>query len=329
MPASISQINRQSIATQRIRINTDNLYDIPTRFRTTTSGSGTSLLIGKVLGGNALPIGEDLYPTDKSTAIPLELLSDEGLILTIPSLSSWEETDLDNDFVEGDELPILPDGLAYVQLQRPYSLDSKSWDANLEGSYASTGDQFQATRAIVDAFNLALINVYFSREDFTLMENVSPTSFAITVTDANGVNISTNHVPNSVTKADNKITIDLTNALQSTYTVTLNFGSVAQIVEQDSPTLFNDPFDGSVSFGGYANTIIICTNATSNQMFQKGELVLISQETVSITDEQSVTRSVTQILGPISAAQVHDHKTYNKDGLGRAGFDVTFGGVGT
>ena len=296
-----------------------------------TGGTGgTNIIMGTILGGNATPLATNpatVYPDNKSVAITLETIDDDGRVLTTPQVDDWTSLDIPTDYAFGDNLPLLPNGLSYVRLVRPYTYGSKSWNSYLISPLLTDqGSTLEVNRVITNT-TFDQINIFFNYE-IALLDNVGPASFGMSITNQDGDSLTGTITITgySLNSEGNGIILTLSQALTpEVHIVTLSFNQVAKTL--GSPPLINATYSGTVTYGGDAYTVIICANRNSNQILNYGELVLIDETTLSITDSSGTTRTVPQILGPVNSAQVHDHKSFNKDGLGRAGFDVTFGGA--
>lgn len=148
-----------------------------------SGGGGTAMAVGVVLGGNVFlktlpedtpelqdPVYRTTYPSPDDTvneygsldtdfpsrrpfAYTLPTVGPDGNALSAPIVNDWRKYDLPEGFALGDKLPRLPDGLCYVQVERPFTLaGGETWESGNTDPppRPSTGTQAYA-KAILDA----------------------------------------------------------------------------------------------------------------------------------------------------------------------------------
>jgi hypothetical protein len=288
------------------------------------AAAGTALILGEVVGGcvkpdNPTADAEDwVYSSYKPYGFPLELDSEAKLV---PDVYDWSEFTLPEEFKTGDSIDnVLPNGLCYVKLVRPYSFGSKSWDSGLVLSpplaTANVVPEFE--KAVTEEGNHSVIRLYFNRELQASPDlGAAFLSIALTSSEANPDELFISGV--SVSSDSLYLAVQLSRALDPD-TETLKISGVSALAfSKDSPPLPTSAFSGkSVTYAGEKYAIQICLNRNGLQSFTRGDLVLISEETVSITDEQGVTEAVPEILLAATAAQTHNHLHWGGGGQGPA-----------
>jgi hypothetical protein len=74
------------------------------------------------------------YPNRRPFAFPLPEIDVAGNKLGAPLVNDWRRYDLAASYKVGDKLPRVPDGLCYVRIERPYSVEDAAWDADDVGA---------------------------------------------------------------------------------------------------------------------------------------------------------------------------------------------------
>ncbi len=311
------------------------MYDI-VKERRSTSTAGSSIIVGKIVGGSANVLTTttseetetNVYPGSKPQAFPASLFNEDAELVTIPSIENWDNAELPSEYATGDPLP---DGLAdsngicYVKLERPFSYQGKSWAANILSGFEYTGEDDgkpHFTRAISNETFTSVL-VYFD-VDISPIDDLGNYSFSFSVT-RNGQAYSEIFSENVSIDTDqpNAFNITLSEALNpETDVATISFDGVTVLTSTEGPIL-NDSVSSTITFFGEKNTIIYAANFISVQSFVEGDLVLIdTSRTYVIADEQEgsdqVTKTVPAIIGPVNTARIHDHSSFARDGLGRA-----------
>lgn len=275
------------------------------------SGGGSALYFGTVMGGNSTTTRT---PTADFTgtsllALPAPFYTDEGELApyALPKVVDWDDyPDVMPGYAAyGGPLPVLPDGLCYVRLERPYNLLGKSWDA---GYPPNIVNQITAPPSAITARVSSSPNKIVVHWDTELARAGSLGLFHLfDITDDNKV-ISLS----SVTKDENTTTINLSKSLDVTHAYSIVMDARAVYATQTGTPEHrgraNSPQELSVVFELLSASMVICLNRVGAQSFYAGDLVSIQHTGIEIGDTKGVSRSVAEILSnATNARSPHTH----------------------
>jgi len=294
----------------------DALYDdfnrelIFRRVKGGVGGGGSALYFGTVMGGNSTttrtPTAE--FTGSSLIALPAPFYTDTGELApyTMPSITDWSDYPqvMPGYIAYGSALPVLPDGLCYVRLERPYTLLGKSWDA---GYPPNIVNQITAPPKAITARISSGLNKIIVHWDTELARVSSLGLFHLfDITEDRVVALS------SVTKDENKTTINLSKTLDATHAYTLTIDARAvfatQVGTPEHRGRANDPQELSAVFELLSASLVICLNRVGAQSFYAGDLVSIQNTGLEITDSKGVTRAIAEILSnATNARSPHTH----------------------
>lgn len=294
---------------------------------------GSTIMVAKILGGNSPKFGDDaegnpIYSANTSMSLPMPTYNEDGNIILNPSVADWTNLDLSDDYAIGDPLPICPEGVCYLQLARPYSLGTSSWDANIEGGFEpENADDFLCNRVYFNEDNKTLLCT-FTQSGIKAKDGFGPNDISIKVSRLDGKSVGVQPAINSVSiTEDNKVAAVLNRPLDPDNEIcNVSFGAIVYKLfesedENVSNRVFNDALTSTVAgYLGDKFTTVFGLNKNGTQIFHAGQLVLINATEVTIIDKSNAsnTRIVYSIIGPCSSAQYHNHSGYTQSGLGPA-----------
>lgn len=295
----------------------DNKYKITATDTCAASGGGTQTIIGVVLGGNSGTVR--ITPTSTGSAIaastssilayPVPFTNSAGALtpLQVPVPIDWAQYVLPSTWVTGNALPVLPDGLCYVKLERPYSAYGAAWDAALppNTSVISVGPP-TAAGAYILGTSTTTIAIYFNRniqlvDPVTSNPSVQDISTNTTI-EVSSTNISNNVLSLNVTALDNS----------HNYRVTIPGGLLQTVETGDAPPSLNVGIVLPVTFKNAAGAVLVCANRKSYQMFQAGDLVNLALEGATILDSKGVLKQVAEIIGPATNQKQPHYHAYGR-----------------
>jgi hypothetical protein len=277
---------------------------------------GVNIVVGSIVGGNAESIqnGQPVaVPGQKPHAFPVPLTDADNQLLLLPTVEDFTALDLPDDYAFGDELPLLPDGLSYVRLERPYNALGAAWDANLALGLASDNTPNSAPTVVgarTVKSNLARVNLMWSREG-ELPQTASIADYSLALTPKDGFVLEDLAAITIVSLGQDKdlraSTLTLSRPIvpeQETLTVTAVGGAW---LSADAPPLPSLSGEADVVPNGDKFTLVLAVNRVGRQYFVQGDMVLLGN-TVTVTDDQDVSRTCLEIIGPVgNAVAFHDH----------------------
>lgn len=278
--------------------------------RAPMSGGGSALYFGTVMGGNSTttrtPTAE--FTGTSLIALPSPFFTDDGELApySMPSVTDWDDYPeaMPGYTAYGAALPVLPDGLCYVRLERPYTLLGKSWDA---GYPPNIVNQITAPPSAITARISSALNKIVVHWDTELARVSSLGLFHLfDITDDRVISLS------SVTKDENKTTINLSKSLDVTHAYDLVIDARAVYATQTGTPEHrgraNNPQELSVVFELLSASLVICLNRVGAQSFYAGDLVSLQNTGIEISDAKGVSRSVAEILSnATNARSPHTH----------------------
>lgn len=323
---------------------------------------GSSIAVGLVLGGNALPCSvhdevERVLPTKRATYPSPDTTEDEfgyldseypiyrpfaytlpdvdpsGTAQSAPIINDWRKYDLPSTFLLGGKLPRLPDGLCYVRVERPYTIGSQRWDANVDSAppRPASGDQV-ALKGLIASDALKLWFRHAASEGLTagggnwrLSDAVEALNFPADVTKTRDLNALFTFTKNSLPLESGGVPVGIRNLnFDATGYLTADFvkippsGSITALSPSEVEELGS--FQVTVAagiLGSYLLTeevaasiasaalgvgpledravIIICLNDSGRQGFYAGDIVLVNQEAISFPDQYGFAPGNTEI----------------------------------
>ena len=316
-----------------------------------SSGAAPPILLS-VVGGNtppltfnesANPLNTDVskdeqgytydtaYPTNRPFAFPLPLIMGNKLFV-LPRVKDWTKFDLAKDYVIGNKVPRLPDGLSYLLLERPASIGSSSWlsryDNELYSAVAASVVPYVSGARTVKG-TLTKIKVRWSRPIRLPTGGPTGVLYSLTYETFDGV-----VTPLAVTSVS-LVAADWSTVLTYSDTVIggvdpakgslyLNVASGA-VLSTATPPINNAAQDNlSVVYTLDREAIVVGLNRNGTQGFAYGDYVLCSSSAISITDEHGVSRDVLEILTSANPAG-YPHAHLN-DGGGPLGGGRAYSG---
>jgi hypothetical protein len=282
------------------------------------SSASSPICIGTVMGGNSTSVRiPQAEPVGTSVlALPTPFFDSEGVLAphALPDVADWANyPEVMEDYTAyGKALPVLPDGLCYIRLERPYSLLGKSWDSAYP---PNPGNQTTAPPGLVTArvgqSSRNVVDVYFDTELegpvgiiglFHLLDKTSGSNVALQTATLTG---------------SNKVSLAMASALDLTHSYTLSISAKAVRATQVGPPehsrRYNNAAETSVVFEFMSNSLLIAINRVGSQTFYAGDLVIMQDSGLTITDSNpasgvATTRSVAEVLSNASNARSpHTH----------------------
>lgn len=285
----------------------------------TSGGGGVTTIIGTVLGGNSsttrkAPVkAEDKVDPDVTSvlAYPVPYVNSSGTTspTDVPVPNDWSKYVLPITWTVGNALPILPDGLCYVKLERPYTAYGASWDAVLPPSIivATTGAPVPVS-AITLGTALTTITIYMNRN----ISLVTPSTSRPTIVNLS-VSTGAEVTPSGITVTANTIVLTVPALdIKYDYTISVPAGyvwTVEPLVNGEPvPPVQNSGFSLPITFKYPGAAVLICANRKGYQLFQAGDLVNLSLEGATIVDSLSAGQIVAEVLSPATnLKQPHIH----------------------
>jgi hypothetical protein len=274
-------------------------------------GGGAALYYGTIMGGNSTTVRTpQAEPVGTSVmALPTPFFTAEGELapIVLPTVVNWEDyPDLMEDYLfYGAPLPVLPDGLCYVRLERPYTLLGKSWDIN----YPPTVEQQNAappTPELVRVRPEALtdITVYCD----TGLSTETKSKFTLTdTTDEVEISILT-----ATIEDEHKVVLTVEDDLDMThvYTLFLEEGAV-KADNTGTPEHNGKPNEAivlPVVFQALSLSLVIAVNRVGMQTMFAGDLVVMQSTGLTLTDEQGVSKEIAEVLSIATSMRTpHTH----------------------
>lgn len=276
-----------------------------------SGGGGAALYYGTVMGGNSTTVRTPQAEAVGSSvlALPTPFFTATGALapVVLPAVDDWADyPDLMADYLfYGAPLPVLPDGLCYVRLERPYTLLGKSWDIG----YPPTVEQQNvappiATTVRVDPEDLTTLVVYFdtgllteTRSKFTLTDTTAEVT----------VSLLTATIENEST-----VVLTVEDALDMSHVYTLFLAEGAVKADNNGTPEHNDkPNEATtltVAFEALSMSLVIAINRVGMQTMFAGDLVVMQSTGVSITDGQGVSKEVAEVLSIATSMRTpHTH----------------------
>ena len=301
-------------------------------------GGGVNITVGTIVGGNVAGVAADensdpVYAEYKPHAFPTPYTNADNEVQLLPVVDDWEELALEDNYVIGDPLPLLPEGLCYVRLERPYSLLGSSWDANIEIAYTAQGVPGTASNPVSSRTRLedfSTVLVFWDRPGM-LSPLTSPSLYQLTLTPKTGYaaeELEDVNIAGITYDGDNHASVlSLNRALDSakeTLTISVAYGAHWT---SDAPPLASTSGTVEVIYAGDKFTMVLAVNRVGIQQFIQGDFVFLG-DTVSITDSNSATRTAVEILSAAGTRlQHHTHNNALGGPSGGGNAYLTFGGI--
>lgn len=302
-------------------------------------GGGVNITIGTVVGGNTLGVApsedaeELVYAEYKPHAFPTPFTNDDDELQLLPAVEDWNAVALEDDYVIGDSLPLMPDGLCYVRLERPYSMLGSSWDANVEIAFTTLGVPETpanpiAARTKIEDFSTVF--VFWDRQG-ELSPLTSPALYQLTLTPNVGYvaedlePVTIESITYDAAKSASQLTLNRAlDSVKETLSINVAFGAHWT---NDSPPLASNAGSADVIFAGDKFTMVLAVNRVGMQQFIQGDFVFLG-DTVAITDEEGVTKTAVEILSA-AGTRMQKHSHNNSLGGPSGGGDayLTFGAI--
>ena len=279
-----------------------------------SGGGGSALYFGTVMGGNSTTVREPTKnPTGASSiALPVPYFNADGALspFNMPDVADWADypDNMEDYAAYGSALPVLPDGLCYVRLERPYTLLGKSWAAGypIDITLQYT-DKPLAVVAAVNGSDLSKVLVYFDTAPATFG---GKSYFKVR-------NIATGAlVPvSSASINSNVVTLNLQQELDSASSYSVSV--LARAVRNGAGVSgyayrYNDSALLDAAFDFLSGSLVICINRVASQTFYAGDLVSLQNTGLTITDSAPagapLTKAVAEILSnATNARSPHTH----------------------
>lgn len=282
-------------------------------------GGGSSSILVSVLGGNRInsdvAVGEDSTGT-VSFPVPVTDEAGQPTAQILPEVEDWTKLLIPNDYVIGDPLKVMPDGLCVARLERPYSFDGRSWDASIAPFVVieSEGPVLFAEAVADLEVDDREIKVYFNRRLHTVYT-------AALATVKNTADNTVNPVL-SLQIDQNIVTFKVRDELSElgSYEITIQEGKFRTLTSEKpirlSPLVSSQP----VRLLGDAFSVVYAINRKSYQMFYPGDLITAVDEGTVITDSKGLSVKVLDLISNASNVRSpHTHSNPRYDGSGSAG----------
>lgn len=281
-----------------------------------SGGGGSAIYFGTVMGGNSTttrtPTAE--FTGTSLIALPAPFFTDAGELApySMPAVTDWDDYPevMPGYTAYGGALPVLPDGLCYVRLERPYALLGSTWEAGYPPNIVNqvTSPPLAIT-ARVSGSTLNKVVVHFDTE---LARNGSLGLFHLfDITDNRAVPLL------SVTRDINRVTLSLTKNLDKTHAYMLSLDARAAYATMTGTPEHrgraNDPQELGVVFEFLSMSLVIALNRVGAQSFYAGDLVIMQNTGIEITDTDPAsgvftTRAVAEVLSnATNARSPHTH----------------------
>jgi len=283
-------------------------------------GGGVDLLSGVVLGGNSESVRtptSTLTPTS-NVSYPVPLYSSDGSITadSLPIVEDWASyPDVIPGYLDVDDpLPVLPDGLCFVQLERPYSALNKAWDAAYEPNIVLQASSPPTAVKALFKEDTATIKVYF---DSSLGKVGTGLVSIVNTTDNNLLVVTSKSISANVLSIQVKDSLDVTKS----YSVTVGNGAVytpastVPVFPVGTPILRNAS-NTPATLGAIpqllSGSVAVALNRAGTQEYKAGDRVTLANNGLSIPDTEPESGGVTsrQVLEVLSIISTGPAKTH-------------------
>lgn len=278
--------------------------------------SGPGNITALVIGGNASYADtEDLtlsagYSDARTLLYKLKPDGTYAAKRMPPPVSKWAAFAVPKTWDVDNQLPRLPHGLCYVQLERPHKFQGKSWEAGLAKEYDEDLEKPLSLYAVtVSPTSPGTLTIYLTRGAVLATEEIVPaaaldgTPFAVVVTGGPAPAEGEGPLEFTVVFARGQSGLEMT----ATVSPATEYGHDYIISFAPGLFLYTDatvePSVGAVSsaLSDYiemdlrAGSIIIATNRWGAANYRRGERVAVSLKTVQLTDEDDITKSLPEV----------------------------------
>jgi hypothetical protein len=275
---------------------------------------GTGLVVCRVIGGN--PISGTDHPFGRPFIRATPMWDEDLQLVTNPTIEDWTAVDLPKTWVYGTTKIVgMPDGLGIGMVIRPYSIGGATWNAGVTGPTYVVGNPSVINKAILKADRKTIV-LYGSTATVVMTPDTpappGPAVFTVLV-DSVSVAI-TSHTASAA-----GATLVLTSVIpDDTTSISVSWNSEAFTDPSGTPLTTVAAGTLSVTPIGDKYACVFLLNNVGAQGYGDGDYVLVDTTGVSISDENAVTRTVYRIIGPVSAAILHNHTSFAASGQGPA-----------